>query len=100
MTKKTIIAAAVAATIGALGVVAGANVADAGVKVYVAPPGIYLGPGIYGPPNYYGGGYWGPSFYFGPYYHPRYYYNPRAPYHCHKWKDKHGHWKQKCHRHY
>jgi hypothetical protein len=93
MIKKTIIAAAVAATVGALGMTAGAGIADAGVKIFVTPPVIV------GPPAIYGGGYWGPAFYFGPTYHPGFYSDPRGPYHCHKWKNKNGKRKQKCHRH-
>lgn len=46
------------------------------------------------------GGYWGTAFYFGPAYHPRFYYHVRAPYHCHRWRDRYGHRRERCHRHW
>lgn len=94
MIKQTAAAIATAAVIGIAGLVGGAHEAEAGVKVYLGGPGIYVGPA----PYY--GGYWGGGFYYGPTWHPRFYVRADAPYHCHRWRDKYHRWHKRCHRHY
>ena len=80
MLKKALLGLSVALGLGMVGVTAAPDKAEAGVRVYLGAPGIYVG-GYR--PRYHRGYRW------------RYRY---GRYHCH-WRWRYGYRVKKCHRH-